>query len=109
MRYGVGRALAFDLIVSRDAGLKLPCFEFLFLEIDFVALLVVGYFLRARQMPHAALGYTELQGGFRSVECLFRGDLQQSLDPFQPFLYSHTSSSSCIIFDISGMRLRASQ
>lgn len=108
MRYGVGRAHAADFIVGRDAGLKLPCFDLLFPEIDFIALLVVGNLLCIRQMPHAAFGYAEQQGDLRGVEHLFRAEKQKPLDAFQSFLYSH-ASSSCVIFVISGIRLRASQ
>ena len=109
MRYGIGRSPAFDLIVGLYAGLELPCLYLLFLEIDFVPLLVVRNLLCTGQMPHAAFGYVEQQGDLRSVECFFRRDEKQPLDAFKSFLYSHVSSSSCIIFDISGISPRASQ
>lgn len=59
MRYGVGRSFALDLIICRDAGLKLPCFEFLFSEINFVALLVMRNLFGTCQMPHTTFGYIE--------------------------------------------------
>lgn len=109
MRYSVGRAPAADFIIGRDTGLKLPCFDLLFPEIDFVALLVVRNLFGTRKMPHAAFGYAEQQGDLRGVEHLFRAEKQKSLDAFQSFLYSHASSSSCIVSDISGISPRASQ